>query len=82
MYNEPSVFRPERFMPGGEYDKFEDAVRPYMFVPFIQGPRNCLGQHLALLGEHLVVMLSSNHVKPIRRFVVHPFTGLLLYLLC
>jgi hypothetical protein len=39
QWQDPSVYRPERFMPGGEYDQFDEAVRPYMFVPFIQvGP--------------------------------------------
>ena len=23
-------------MPGGEYDQFDEVVRPYMFLPFIQ----------------------------------------------
>lgn len=23
-------------MPDGEYDRFDDSIRPYMFVPFIQ----------------------------------------------
>lgn len=30
------MHRPERFMPGGEYDQFDEAIRPYMFLPFIQ----------------------------------------------
>ena len=33
LYKEPEVFRPERFMPGGEYDGFEEADRLFMFVP-------------------------------------------------
>ncbi len=36
MYEAPDAFRPDRFMPGGEYDAFDDATRAYMFVPFIQ----------------------------------------------
>jgi hypothetical protein len=36
QWSEPSSFRPERFMPDGEFDQFEENVRPYMFVPFIQ----------------------------------------------
>ncbi|WIA20786.1 hypothetical protein OEZ85_005147 [Tetradesmus obliquus] len=57
QWSEPTAFRPERFMPGGEFDCFEEGVRPYMFVPFIQGPRNCLGQHLALLEARVVLAL-------------------------
>ena len=36
MYQDPKVFRPERFLPDGEYDKFSEAERLYKFVPFIQ----------------------------------------------
>jgi hypothetical protein len=36
MYDAPMEFRPDRFMPGGEYDSFDEARRLFMFVPFIQ----------------------------------------------
>lgn len=36
QWAQPAEFRPERFLPGGEYETFDEAVRPYMFVPFIQ----------------------------------------------
>ncbi|GIL69020.1 hypothetical protein Vretimale_17394 [Volvox reticuliferus] len=63
LYEAPEEFRPERFMPGGEYDNFDDAIRAYMFVPFIQGPRNCLGQHLALLEARVVLSLLHKRFK-------------------
>lgn len=55
QWRDPTAFRPERFMPGGEYDEFDESIRAYMFLPFIQGPRNCLGQHLALLEARIVL---------------------------
>lgn len=36
QYKDPRAYKPERFMPGGEYDQFDEGVRPYMFLPFIQ----------------------------------------------
>jgi hypothetical protein len=30
QYQEPLAWRPERFMPGGEYDQFDESIRPYM----------------------------------------------------
>lgn len=36
MYQDPKVFRPERFLPDGEYDRFDETERLYKFVPFIQ----------------------------------------------
>ena len=41
MYQDPKVFRPERFLPDGEYDRFDETERLYKFVPFIQ-VRICL----------------------------------------
>ena len=36
LYKDPDAFQPQRFMPGGEYDQFDDSERAYMFLPFIQ----------------------------------------------
>lgn len=33
--------------------------KPYTFIPFIDGPRNCLGQYLALLESKMVVALIT-----------------------
>jgi len=59
QWRDPESFSPERFLPGGEYDQFDETLRPYMFLPFIQGPRNCLGQHLALLEARVVLSLLA-----------------------
>eukprot|EP00049_Salpingoeca_infusionum_P000259 m.38465 g.38465 ORF g.38465 m.38465 type:complete len:530 (+) comp10204_c0_seq2:165-1754(+) len=48
-WKDPDQFRPERFD--------EDVIHPYAFLPFINGPRNCLGQNLALLESRIVVAL-------------------------
>jgi cytochrome P450 len=52
LWPEPKSFRAERFLPGQEVD-------PYSFLPFIQGPRNCLGQYLALLEARVVLGVLS-----------------------
>eukprot|EP00546_Thalassionema_frauenfeldii_P012641 CAMPEP_0178909872 /NCGR_PEP_ID=MMETSP0786-20121207/8779_1 /TAXON_ID=186022 /ORGANISM="Thalassionema frauenfeldii, Strain CCMP 1798" /LENGTH=433 /DNA_ID=CAMNT_0020582053 /DNA_START=339 /DNA_END=1640 /DNA_ORIENTATION=+ len=46
---DPMKFSPARFL--GE------SPKPYTFVPFLEGPRNCLGQYLALLESKMVVSL-------------------------
>ena len=77
LYKDPLTWRPARFMPGGEYESFSDEVRPYMFVPFIQGPRNCLGQYFALIEARVVLgMLCKRFefalVDPATQGVTHP----------
>lgn len=71
-WRDPKRYMPDRFMPGGEYDQFDDDIRPYKFVPFIQGPRNCLGQHFSLLEARVVLGLLTQRF----RFTpVHPDAG-------
>lgn len=46
IWPEPETFKPERFL---------EKYHPYSFLPFIQGPRNCVGQHFALLEAKIVL---------------------------
>eukprot|EP00040_Diaphanoeca_grandis_P039895 m.260514 g.260514 ORF g.260514 m.260514 type:complete len:520 (-) comp40030_c0_seq1:106-1665(-) len=50
----PTEFRPERF---------ESEFDIYNFNAFINGPRNCLGQHLALLESRIVLSLLVQRFK-------------------
>jgi cytochrome P450 len=43
-----SLSQPERF------SNFDD-VKPYTFLPFIDGPRNCLGQYIAMLEAKIII---------------------------
>jgi cytochrome P450 len=44
-------YLPDRFMNG------ESGIAPYTFLPFVDGPRNCLGQFLSLLETKIVLAL-------------------------
>ena len=49
LYKDPYEFNPDRFRdPNNKLDSF-------VFVPFSAGPRNCIGQHLALIEMKLIV---------------------------
>ncbi|EDQ87567.1 uncharacterized protein MONBRDRAFT_33214 [Monosiga brevicollis MX1] len=53
-WKDPMTYRPERF---------DEPFDLYAFMPFIQGPRNCLGQHLALLEARIVMALLMLRFK-------------------
>lgn len=83
------VYDPRRFLPEGEYEKFKESIRPYTFLPFIQGPRNCLGQHFSLLEARVVLAYLVKNFKfrivskvPVEKATVipeGPKDGLLVY---
>jgi len=49
LWDKPSEFRPERFKNGTN-----DFVRN-SYIPFIAGPRSCLGKHLGIMKTKLMV---------------------------
>ena len=50
LWENAQTFEPKRFV-GNETDETGN----YSYLPFIQGPRNCLGQYLALLEARVVM---------------------------
>lgn len=48
FWPEPLSYRPSRFL---------EEIKPYTFLPFIEGPRMCLGQYLSLLESKIVLAL-------------------------
>eukprot|EP00594_Rhizosolenia_setigera_P017181 CAMPEP_0178960678 /NCGR_PEP_ID=MMETSP0789-20121207/13113_1 /TAXON_ID=3005 /ORGANISM="Rhizosolenia setigera, Strain CCMP 1694" /LENGTH=575 /DNA_ID=CAMNT_0020644085 /DNA_START=71 /DNA_END=1798 /DNA_ORIENTATION=+ len=64
IWPDPSKFNPFRFTssPSKNSSTSTDVnpppkIEPYTFIPFIEGPRNCLGQYLALLESKMVLAL-------------------------
>lgn len=46
IWPEPLEYRPDRFL---------EEIKPFTFLPFIEGPRMCLGQYLSILESKIVL---------------------------
>ncbi|XP_059167010.1 cytochrome P450 3A16-like isoform X2 [Physella acuta] len=59
IWPEPDKFDPERFT-----QENKDARHPYAHMPFGQGPRNCVGQRLALLVLKVAIATVVQRYTP------------------
>ncbi|CAH2328669.1 cytochrome P450 3A9-like [Pelobates cultripes] len=61
IWTEPEEFRPERFS-----KENRASQEPYTFLPFGDGPRNCIGMRFALLSMKLAitVLLQNFNFRP------------------
>jgi cytochrome P450 len=66
LWDEPESFRPERFAPENSA-----ARHPHAYLPFGDGPRVCIGQHLATL-EALVITAVLAQEWRLRLVPGHP----------
>jgi len=88
-FEEPNVFKPERWLAGNDPDA-KWKKEPYSYTPFSAGPRNCIGQHLALLESRIIMgifltefdmKVQENYsMKVTARFLLEPLDPFLLNL--
>jgi cytochrome P450 len=62
-WEEPLVFRPERFMPGGAAESLEPRGQHFQYMPFGSGRRSCPGMGLALqsVADVLAALVQCFH---------------------
>uniref|UniRef100_A0A4D5RYD4 Putative cytochrome n=1 Tax=Ixodes scapularis TaxID=6945 RepID=A0A4D5RYD4_IXOSC len=78
FFPDPHTFNPERFI--GENTS---SIRPYTYLPFGAGPRNCIGMRFALQTVKTCILHAVHNVEFIRTprtkvpLELHPGFGLL-----
>eukprot|EP00794_Sanderia_malayensis_P000606 gene606-1268_t len=58
---EPETFRPERFLPENK-----DSIHPFTYLPFGDGPRNCIGMRLAWMEMKSVLVRMLQKYRLVR----------------
>jgi cytochrome P450 len=84
-WEEPKVFRPERFLPPQSQN-----LQHFAYIPFGAGSRICMGKHLGLLEATLLFVLVAQSfrlrvpagvaVEPLGRMTLRPGPGMSLRL--
>ena len=62
LWPDPRKYKPERMVP---LDNDMDSVK-YSFLPFIAGPRNCLGQHLSLTEAQFILSYLMHQTEGLK----------------
>ena len=90
FFDEKNFKDPQQFDPS-RWSSAEQKLDPYDFIPFSAGPRNCIGQHLAIIEAKVIIseflnkfdfkMKDDYELKMVIRFLYEPVDEIKLQLL-
>jgi len=63
FFSQAAEFIPERWLNGSGFNQEGSKNEPYAYIPFSAGPRNCVGQHLAMIEAKIVLSLFLKTFK-------------------
>jgi len=63
FFRQATEFIPERWLNSEEFKQEGYKNEPYSYIPFSAGPRNCVGQHLAMIEAKIVLSLFIKTFK-------------------
>jgi cytochrome P450 len=85
FWDQPDIFDPSRFLPEASAHRHRFA-----YIPFGGGPRQCIGNNLALLEAQLIIsmvvrrftlhLIDDHPIKPSAHFVLRPDRNILMEL--
>lgn len=61
LFDKPLEFRPERFDVDAQCSN--EKIKPFSYIPFSAGPRNCIGQKFAMLELKSVISKTLRHFE-------------------
>ena len=77
LWQDPDLFRPERFLPGNR-----ETIDRFAYLPFGAGPRICIGQRFAMYEAVIVLAVLLRHLRfdmakgegvtPVQRVTLRP----------
>ena len=59
FWPDPEEFNPDRFLPERSADR-----QKFTYLPFGAGPRQCIGNHFALLEAHVILTTLAQRFRP------------------